>query len=216
MTQIVRYLSNRPICWPLCRKVGFWGTINESNGQSSSVPAVTSHQGAGHRFCTGPRRWESISGSGSCFANSWNLVILSLEKDLADIFNSRLGRSGGETDGSLLIVHTVKNYTVAPDQLRHKEKTNQRRNTSKGEIRTKGKSKPVNTSLSRHNLGKTRQVKNDFKQDRDTFALTQDKMQPWSDLVARKVTHAYKYKNYSYTEKRTESGIHLVSQLHPS
>lgn len=74
----------------------------------------------------------------------------------------------------------------------------------------------MNISLSRHNLEKTRQVKNDFKQDRDTFALTQDKMQPWSDLVARKVTHAHKYKTHSYSDKGTESGIHLVSQLHPS
>lgn len=75
--------------------------------------------------CTRWHQWESVSGCSSYFANSWNLVILSLEEDLADISNGRLGSSGGETDGGLLVLHTVKNYTVAPDQLLHEEKTNQ-------------------------------------------------------------------------------------------
>lgn len=102
---------------------------------------------------------------------------LSLEKDLADIYNGRLGSSGGETDGGLLILHTLKNYTVAPDQLQHKEKTNQHGKTSRAEIRTKGKSKSMKISLPWHKSEKTWEVKNDFKQDRDTFALTQDEMQ---------------------------------------
>lgn len=54
-------------------------------------------------------------------------MILSLEEDLADISNGRLGSSGGETDGGLLVLRTVKNHTVAPDQLLHEEKTNQHR-----------------------------------------------------------------------------------------
>lgn len=70
-------------------------------------------------------------------------MILSLEKDLADIYNGRLESSGGETDGGLLILHTVKNYTVAPAQLQHEEKTNQHGNTCRGEVRTEGKSKPM-------------------------------------------------------------------------
>lgn len=70
-------------------------------------------------------------------------MILSLEKDLADIYNGRLGSSGGETDGGLLILHTVKNYTVAPAQLQQEEKTNQHGNTCREGIRTKGKSKPM-------------------------------------------------------------------------
>lgn len=86
------------------------------------------------------------SGGGSYFANSWNLVILSLEKDLADIYAGRLGSSGGETDGGLLILHTVKNYTVAPAQLQHAEETNQHGNARRGETRTKGKSKPMKIS----------------------------------------------------------------------
>lgn len=102
------------------------------------------------------------AGSGSYFANSWNLVILSLEKDLAD-YNGRLGSSGGETDGGLLILHTVKNYTVAPDQLQHEEKTNQHGNTSRGEIRAMVKSNPLKISPPWHNSEETHKVKNDFK-----------------------------------------------------
>lgn len=147
--------------------------------QRSELLSASSNisQRAGDTFCTGCRQWERISGGGSYFANSWNLVILSLEKDLADIYNGRLGSSGGETDGGLLILHTVKNYTVAPDQLQHEEKTNQYGNSSRGEIRTKGKSKPMKISPPWHNSEKTREVKNDFKQDRDTFALIEDEMQ---------------------------------------
>lgn len=105
------------------------------------------------------------------------MVILSLEKDLADIYSGRLGSSGGETDGGLLILHTVKNYTVAPAQLQHEEKTNQHGNTCREEIRTKGKSKPMKIFPPWHNSEKTQEAKNDFKQDRDMFVLTQDKMQ---------------------------------------
>ena len=151
MTHIIRYLSKQTNMLNSLQK----GTLLRDHKRKQwSEPLSASSsisQRAGHRFCTGCRRWERISGSGSYFANSWNLVILSLEKDLADIYNGRLGSSGGETDGGLLILHTVKNYTVAPDQSQHTEKTNQHSNTSRGEIRTKGKSKPMKISLLWHN-----------------------------------------------------------------
>lgn len=105
-------------------------------------------------------------------------MILSSEKDLADICNGSLGSSGGETDGGLLILHTVKNYTVAPDQFQHEAKTNQHGTTSGGEIRPKGKSKLVKISPLWHNWEETWQVKDEFNEARDTFALTQDETQP--------------------------------------
>lgn len=177
----------------------FWGTLNSRLSSQCQQSHPTPSR---DRFCTGCRRWERISGSSSYFANSWNLVILSLEKDLADIYNDRLGSSGGETDGGLLILHTVKNYTVAPAQLQHEEKTNQHGNTCREEIRTKGKSKPWR--FSHHGTTqKKEEAENDFKQDRDMFVLTQDKMQLWSDLVAIKVSHAYKQQRESCSDKWT-------------
>lgn len=158
----MRYLSKQTNTLNLPEK----GTLlrDDKLKQWSELLSASSNisQRAGDRFCTGCRQWESISGSGSYFANSWNLVILFLEKDLAGIYNGRLGSSGGETDGGLLILHTVKNYTVAPDQLQREEKTNQHGNTSRGEIRTKWKSKPRKISPPWHNLEKTWEVKNDF------------------------------------------------------
>lgn len=105
-------------------------------------------------------------------------MILSLEEDLADICNGSLGSSGGETDGGLLILHTVKNYTVAPDQFQHEGKTNQHGTTSGGEIRTKGKSKPVKISPLWHNWEERRRVKDEFNEAGDAFAPTQDETQP--------------------------------------
>lgn len=46
-----------------------------------------------------------------------NSVFCSLEENLADFYNGRMGSSGGETDGVLLILHVVKNCAVAPHQL---------------------------------------------------------------------------------------------------
>lgn len=54
-----------------------------------------------------------------------------------------------------------------------------------------------------HNSEKTEEAKNDFKEDKNTFVLTQDKMQLWSDLVAIKVSHAYKQKRESCSDKWT-------------
>lgn len=46
--------------------------------QARPHPPCRRHQ-VSPRFCTGCRRWERISGSGSYFANSWNLVSVSGE-----------------------------------------------------------------------------------------------------------------------------------------
>lgn len=119
--------ANRLTCPTLRRSARFRQTTNRRRWSELLSGKNKSSQHAGHGSCTGCRRWERIPGSGSYFANSWNLVILSLAEDLADIYNGRLGSSGGKTDGGLLILHTVKNYTVAPAQLLHEEKTNQHR-----------------------------------------------------------------------------------------
>lgn len=132
MTHIMRYLSTETTTTSEGQWIPFWAPQCQ---QCHPTPSRD-------RFCTGCRQWERISGSSSYFANSWNLVILSLEKDLADIYNGRLESFGGETDGGLLILHTVKNYMVAPAQLQHEEKTNQHGNTCREEGRTKGNQSP--------------------------------------------------------------------------
>lgn len=43
-------------------------------------------------------------------------------------------------------------------------------NTSRGEIRTKGKSKPTKISQPWHNSEKIQEIKNDFKEAKNTFA----------------------------------------------